>query len=154
MLTRSGSSFRSLIRWQLLEMVFCSFAVELLLSRGCSFLSCKSTFLLPRLDPWQHLSVVCDLNFVFPASGAMFNRSLILKMSRPPSSPPVKSKVYSCGRVWHKRGQQNSSKRLDKGFFNPYIWCVSILLHSSLHISYGPNRRDEKVRKVLAWLHK
>ena len=49
-----------------------------------------------------------------------------------PSSLPVKSKAYSCGRVRHKRGQQNSSKCLDKGLFYPYIRCVSILLHSLL----------------------
>ena len=32
-----------------------------------------------------------------------------------------KCKVYSCGKVRHKRGQQNSSKCLDKGLFYPYI---------------------------------
>jgi hypothetical protein len=44
-----------------------------------------------------------------------------LRWQNIPSSLPVKSKVYSCGRVRHKRGQQNSSKCLDKGLFYPYI---------------------------------
>ena len=56
-----------------------------------------------------------------------------LRWQNIPSSLPVKCKVYSCGRVRHKRGQQNSSKCLDKGIFYPYIRYVSILLHSSLH---------------------
>ena len=44
-----------------------------------------------------------------------------LRWQNIPSSLPVKSKVYSCGRVRHKGGQQNSSKCLDKGLFYPYI---------------------------------
>ena len=34
-----------------------------------------------------------------------------LRWQNIPSSLPVKSKVYSCGRVRHKRGQQNSVKK-------------------------------------------
>ena len=48
-----------------------------------------------------------------------------LRWQNIPSSLPVKCKVYSCGRVKHKRGQQNSSKCLDKRLFYPYIPCVS-----------------------------
>ena len=44
-----------------------------------------------------------------------------LRWQNIPSSLPVKCKVYSCGRVRHKGGQQNSSKCLDKGLFYPYI---------------------------------
>ena len=49
-----------------------------------------------------------------------------LRWQNIPSSLPVKSKVYSCGRVRHKRGQQNSSKCLDKELFYPYIPYVSL----------------------------
>ena len=49
-----------------------------------------------------------------------------LRWQNTPSSLPVKSKVYSCGRVRHKRGQQNRSKCLDKGRFYPYIPYVSL----------------------------
>ena len=55
-----------------------------------------------------------------------------LRWQNIPSSLPVKSKVYSCGRVRHKRGQQNRSKCLDKGRFYPYIPYVSLLC-PSLH---------------------
>ena len=48
-----------------------------------------------------------------------------LRWQNIPSSLPVECKVYSCGRVRHKRGQQNSSKCLDKRLFYPYIPCVS-----------------------------
>ena len=48
-----------------------------------------------------------------------------LRWQNIPSSLPVKSKVYSCGRVRHKRGQQNRSKCLDKGLFYPYIVLYS-----------------------------
>ena len=44
-----------------------------------------------------------------------------LRWQNIPSSLPVKCKVYSCGRVRHKGGQQNSSKCLDEGLFYPYI---------------------------------
>ena len=49
-----------------------------------------------------------------------------LRWQNIPSSLSVKSKVYSCGRVRHKRGQQNSSKCLDKELFYPYIPYVSL----------------------------
>ena len=49
-----------------------------------------------------------------------------LRWQNIPSSLPVKSKVYSCGRFRHKRGQQNSSKCLDKELFYPYIPYVSL----------------------------
>ena len=145
MLTRSGSSFRSLIRWQLLEMVFCSFAVELLLSRGCSFLSCKSTFLLPRLDPWQHLSVVCDLNFVFPASGAMFNRSLILKMSLPAFL--WKAKFIHMGESGAREVSKTVANVLTKGFSIPTYdaFLSSCTLHSIFLMGLtGEMRKWEK----------
>ena len=48
-----------------------------------------------------------------------------LRWQNIPSSLPVKCKVYSCGRVRQKRGQQNSSKCLDKGLFYPYIPHIS-----------------------------
>ena len=49
-----------------------------------------------------------------------------LRWQNIPSSLPVECKVYSCGRVRHKRGQQNRSKCLDKGRFYPYIPYVSL----------------------------
>ena len=73
-----------------------------------------------------------------------------LRWQNIPSSLPVKSKVYSCGRVRHKRGQQNSSKCLDKELFYPYIPYVSLpcpSLHrfSSLYDTLHPSE---------AWLKK
>ena len=52
-----------------------------------------------------------------------------------PSSLPVKCKVYSCGRVKHKRGQQNSCKCLDKELFYPYIPCRIVSLRVVRDIS-------------------
>ena len=49
-----------------------------------------------------------------------------LRWQNIPSSLPVKCKVYSCGRVRHKGGQQNSSKCLDKGLF----YALLIVLYS------------------------
>ena len=54
-----------------------------------------------------------------------------LRWQNIPSSLPVECKVYSCGRVRHKRGQQNSSKCLDKELFYPYIPYVSLPCPSS-----------------------
>ena len=127
------------------EVVFCSFAVELLLSRGCSFLSCKSTFLLPRLDPWQHLSVVCDLNFVFPASGAMFNRSLILKMSLPAFL--WKAKFIHMGESGAREVSKTVANVLTKGFSIPTYdaFLSSCTLHSIFLMGLtGEMRKWEK----------
>ena len=62
-----------------------------------------------------------------------------LRWQNIPSSLPVKCKVYSCGRVRHKGGQQNSSKCLDKGLFYPYI-RYSCTLSLLFECFFGPFR--------------
>ena len=63
-----------------------------------------SVFSAPHREP-SHMSKLC--------------------ISQEAGREAAKCKVYSCGKVRHKRGQQNSSKCLDKGLFYPYIPHIS-----------------------------
>ena len=145
MLTRSGSSFRSLIRWRIRNSSHKERRQQQSQREKATTVTKREGFLLPRLDPWQHLSVVCDLNFVFPASGAMFNRSLILKMSLPAFL--WKAKFIHMGESGAREVSKTVANVLTKGFSIPTYdaFLSSCTLHSIFLMGLtGEMRKWEK----------